>query len=77
LAFSKQGYLTKQGGSEGGRKSWKERYFVLNPDKTPALSYYRDMKDFLVSYFSFSSFFLSFSLSLFLIVELMKLFYFG
>lgn len=32
------GYLTKLGGGEGGRKSWKKRFFVL----TDNLAYFKD-----------------------------------
>jgi hypothetical protein len=28
----KQGWLNKQGGAKGGRKSWKRRWFVLKED---------------------------------------------
>lgn len=31
--FKKSGYLTKQGGGEGGRKNWKKRWFVLSEDR--------------------------------------------
>jgi len=43
LAHMKQGYLKKQGGSEGGRKNWRKRYFVLTDQ---SLAYYEDLKAF-------------------------------
>lgn len=39
----KHGYLKKQGGSEGGRKSWKKRYFVLTDE---SIEYYDVAKSF-------------------------------
>eukprot|EP01122_Echinamoeba_exundans_P000300 TRINITY_DN10274_c0_g1_i1.p1 TRINITY_DN10274_c0_g1~~TRINITY_DN10274_c0_g1_i1.p1 ORF type:complete len:684 (+),score=171.91 TRINITY_DN10274_c0_g1_i1:66-2117(+) len=43
LAHLKHGYLKKQGGSEGGRKSWKKRYFVLTDE---AIEYYDVVKSY-------------------------------
>lgn len=43
LAHLKHGYLKKQGGSEGGRKSWKKRYFVLTDE---AIEYYDTVKSY-------------------------------
>lgn len=40
-AVYREGTLTKQGGSRGGRKNWKTRYFVLRQD---GLFYYKDVK---------------------------------
>ena len=36
--LAKRGFLTKQGGSQGGNKNWKRRYCVLNEN---ILSYYK------------------------------------
>lgn len=39
--FLKKGYLKKQGGSDGGRKNWRKRYFVCSER---SISYYKDEK---------------------------------
>jgi serine/threonine protein kinase len=41
--FTRQGYLKKQGGNDGGRKNWTKRFFVCT---TESLSYYKDSKAF-------------------------------
>lgn len=41
--FTRQGYLKKQGGNDGGRKNWTKRFFVCTPE---SLSYYKDSKAF-------------------------------
>lgn len=42
-AVRKMGVLTKLGGGEGGRKSWKDRFFVL----TDHLAYYKNEEAYL------------------------------
>jgi hypothetical protein len=39
-----QGYLSKKGGSKGGRRNWKKRYFVLTGDD---LRYYENYQAFI------------------------------
>ena len=41
--FTRQGYLKKQGGNDGGRKNWTKRFFVCTAE---GLSYYKDSKAF-------------------------------
>jgi len=41
--FTRQGYLKKQGGNDGGRKNWTKRFFVCTSE---SLSYYKDSKAF-------------------------------
>ena len=45
MAPTKEGYLNKQGGGEGGHKNWKKRYFVLD---TPngKLDYFSSSSDY-------------------------------
>lgn len=41
VMFLKKGYLKKQGGSDGGRKNWRKRYFVCSER---SIAYYKDEK---------------------------------